>query len=474
MKKREGKVEILKNKEYIVDIIDNGFEGEGIAKIDNFTIFINNAIKGEKVRVLILKVNKNFAYAKVLKILKVSEHRKEADCNVYGRCGGCQLKHFNYDSTLKLKREIVENCLYKALGKQVKVNDTIGMESPAFYRNKLQYPIGVNKDGETVMGVFAKRTHNIVSVSKCFVQDELSQNIANTVFEFIVKNNLRAYNENSREGIFRHIVIKIGKKTNEVMVILVCNEKNFQKENELVKYITLKFPEVKTIVKNINNKDTNVILSEKNIVLYGKGHIYDILGEYKFKISPLSFYQVNPIQTEMLYNKAIEMAELNKNDVVFDLYCGVGTISLFVSKYVKKVYGIEVVEDAIADAKENAKMNGVGNVQFFAGSVEEVLQTLAVEADDVVYTNKSIRKNIGEKIVFVDPPRKGLDRDTIENIISMRPEKIVYISCNPATLARDLKLFDEVYEVKEVQAVDMFPWTKHVECVVLLGLKENV
>ncbi|MCL2859566.1 MAG: 23S rRNA (uracil(1939)-C(5))-methyltransferase RlmD [Oscillospiraceae bacterium] len=471
-------MEIIKNKEYIVDIIDNGFEGEGIAKIDNFTVFVNNAIKGEKARILILKVNKNFAYGKVLEILGSSKDRQETECNVYGRCGGCHLRHFNYDATLKLKKEIVENCLYKALGKKIHVNDTIGMNFPTFYRNKLQYPIGLNKDNSAVMGVFAKRTHNIVSVSKCFVQDELSQNIANTAFEFIVKNNLKVYNENSGIGIFRHIVVKIGKKTNEVMVILVCNEESFQKENELVKELSLKFPEIKTIVKNINNKNTNIILGEKNIILYGDGYIYDILGEYKFKISPLSFYQVNPIQTEILYNKAIEMAELNKDDVVFDLYCGIGTIALFVSKYVKKVYGVEIVADAIADAKENAKMNDVNNVEFFAGDVGADALICPNNNNALICPNNNnalICPNnnaiIYPNVIFIDPPRKGLDVNTIENIIKMRPEKIVYISCNPATLARDVKLFSETYEIKDVQPIDMFPWTKHVECVELLERK---
>lgn len=452
-------MEIKKNQEYIVDIIDNGFSGEGIAKIDNFTIFINGAIKGEKVKILIVKVVSSYAFAKLLEIIEKTESRVEEKCKTFIKCGGCSLRHMKYDCTLQLKKQMVENCLYKELGRKINVNETIGMSNPYYYRNKLQYPIGLDHSKQAIMGIYANRSHNIISVDQCFIQDQTCQNIAKDVYEFIKKNRLEPYDETTLQGIFRHIVIKIGKFSNEIMVILVLNKEKFEKQDELVSYLLDRYSNIKTIIKNINSQNTNVILGKKNIILYGSGYIYDQLGEYKFKISPLSFYQVNPIQTKVLYNKAIEIAKLEGSETVLDLYCGIGTISIFLSKYIKKVYGIEVVEDAIKDAKENVKINGINNVEFLAGDVEKILPELL--------------KRVIPDVVFVDPPRKGLDQNTIKNIMKVNPEKIVYISCNPATLARDLRLLGEKYEVKKVQPVDMFPYTTHVECVALLTLENQ-
>lgn len=452
-------MEIKKNQEYIVDIIDNGFSGEGIAKIDNFTIFINGAIKGEKVKILIVKVVSSYAFAKLLEIIEKTESRVEEKCKTFIKCGGCSLRHMKYDCTLQLKKQMVENCLYKELGRKINVNETIGMSNPYYYRNKLQYPIGLDHSKQAIMGIYANRSHNIISVDQCFIQDQTCQNIAKDVYEFIKKNRLEPYDETTLQGVFRHIVIKIGKFSNEIMVILVLNKEKFEKQDELVSYLLDRYSNIKTIIKNINSQNTNVILGRKNIILYGSGYIYDQLGEYKFKISPLSFYQVNPIQTKVLYNKAIEIAKLEGSETVLDLYCGIGTISIFLSKYIKKVYGIEVVEDAIKDAKENVKINGINNVEFLAGDVEKILPELL--------------KRVIPDVVFVDPPRKGLDQNTIKNIMKVNPEKIVYISCNPATLARDLRLLGEKYEVKKVQPVDMFPYTSHVECVALLTLENQ-
>ena len=455
-------MEFVKNEEYIVDIIDNGFEGEGIAKIDGFTIFIPNAIKGEKVKILIVKVNKNFAYGKILEVLEPSDARIVADCDTYVRCGGCNLRHIKYNDTLKMKKAVVENCLYKELKRDVKVNDVLGMEEPRFYRNKLIYPVGVNKDGDSIMGVFANRTHNIIEVNECFIQDKLNQGIAKTVLEVIKRNNVKPYNEKLRKGNVRHIIVRNGKVSNEVMVVLVCNEKTSNKifEVDLVNELTNKYSQVKSIVKNINDKNTNVILGEKNVVLYGEGYIKDILDGYIFKISPHSFYQVNPVQTVKLYNTAVEFGGLNKEDVVLDLYCGIGTISIFLAKFVKKVIGIEIVEAAIQDAKENAKMNGISNIDFYAGDVEQILPKLLED------------KNNFPNVIFVDPPRKGLDINTINLIKSVKPRKLVYISCNPATLARDIALLETDYKLKFVQPVDMFCFTAHVENVVLLEIKK--
>lgn len=450
---------VEKNQEYIVEIIDNGYEGEGIAKIENFTIFIPNSIKGEKVRILIVKVLKSHAFGKVLEIIKTSEYRKESDCETYKRCGGCDLRHIKYEETLRMKQNAVQSLVNKTLENKVKVEETLGMENPYNYRNKAQYPVGLDKEGKTIIGVFANRTHEIIPIKECLIQNKKSENLAKFVLEFIKKNNISVYNEKTTKGLVRHIVTKIGIKTNEIMCIIVINGRNIPKEKELVSEILKAFPEVKTIVKNINTKNTNVIMGKENINLYGDGYIKDKLGDFVFKISPLSFYQVNPIQAEKLYNIAVKGAEISKDDVVFDLYCGIGTISLFMAKYAKKVYGIEIVEDAIKDAKENSKLNNIKNSEFIAGDVEIVL-------DDLI--NK---KKIIPDIIMVDPPRKGLDNKSINNILKISPKKVVYVSCNPATLVRDLKSLEEKYEIKTIKPVDMFPFSKHIECVSVLCLK---
>ena len=450
---------IEKNREYMVDIIDNGFEGEGIAKIEGLTIFIPNAIKGEKVKILIVKVLKSHAFGKILDMIDKSDKRVECDCETYKRCGGCNMRHIEYEETLIMKRNSVQALVNKTLKNKVKVKNTIGMENPLHYRNKAQYPIGMNKENKPVIGVFARRSHEIIPINNCLIQKPISEQIAKFILEYITKNNISVYDEKSGKGIFRHLVIKVGVKTNEVMCILVINAHSFKNENKLVEELVKKFPNIKTIVKNINTKNTNVIMGKKNSILYGDGYIKDILGDYTFKISPQSFYQVNPLQAEKLYNLGVEAAKITKNDIVFDLYCGIGTISLFMAKYAKKVYGVEIVEQAIKDAKENAKTNNIENTEFIAGDTEIVL-------DDLINNKKII-----PDVVMVDPPRKGLDNRTIENINKIKPNRVIYISCNPATLIRDLAKFEENYEIKSIQPVDMFPFSSHVECVVVLNLK---
>ena len=452
-------IPVEKNKEYEVEIIDNGYDGEGIAKIEDFTIFINGAIKGEICKILIVKVNKSYAFGKLIEIIKKSENRVQEDCTTYKRCGGCSLRHIKYDSTLSMKREMVQNLVNKSLNKKVDVNNVIGMEKPYYYRNKLQYPVGKNKEGIPVMGVFASRTHEIIPTENCLIQNKKAQEVANVIFKFIKEKNISLYDEKTRKGAIRHIIVKIGIATNEIMCIIVTNEGKIANENVLVNTIASKYPEVKTIVKNINNKNTNVILGDKNIILYGDGYIYDELMEYKFKISAKSFYQTNPIQTEKLYKKAIEFANLKENDILCDLYCGIGTIGICASNKVKKVYGIEIVEEAIEAAKENAKLNNVDNIEFIAGDVEVAFKKL-LEDDKVKPT-----------AIIVDPPRRGLDNITINKILETEVKKLVYVSCNPATMVRDIKMLEEKYEVKEIQPVDMFPYTSSVECVALLELK---
>ena len=452
---------IQKNQEYIVEIIDNGYEGEGIAKINNFTVFIPGAIKGEKVKILIVKVLSSHAFGKILEVIKKSEDRQEADCTTYKRCGGCNLRHIKYAETLKMKQNAVQSLVNKTLKNKVEVQETIGMENPFHYRNKAQYPLGINKQGESVIGVFANRTHEVIPIERCLIQNPKSEDIAKFILEFIKKNNISIYDEKTRKGLFRHIVIKVGIKTQQIMCILVINGKTIPKEDKLIEELITKFPKIKTVIKNINIKNTNVILGNENINIYGNGYIEDVLGEYRFRISPLSFYQVNPIQAEKLYNLGVEMAQISKNDLVFDLYCGIGTISLFMAKYAKKVYGIEIVEEAIDMAKENARINNIQNTEFYSGDVEIVLDKLI---------NK---QKISADIVMFDPPRKGLDKNSINNILKIKPKKIVYISCNPATLVRDLAEFEEQYEVKEIVPVDMFPFTSHVESCAVLQLKQN-
>ncbi len=452
---------VEKNKEYIVEIIDNGFEGEGIAKIDGFTIFIPNAIKGERIKILIVKVLSSHAFGIIVEILEKSKHRVEEDCTTYKRCGGCNLRHIDYEETLNMKQRVVQNLVNKSLKNKIEVKPTWGMGNPYYYRNKLQFPVGKDKDGNAIVGVFANRTHEIIQLEECMIQERQATQIAKDVVNLINKYKISVYDEKNQTGLIRHIVIKTGFRSREVMVIIVINGEALPFQNEIVKELTEKYNEIASVVLNVNNKNTNVILGEKNISIIGNGYIEDFLGEYSFKISPLSFYQVNPVQAEALYNIAIENTEISKQDIVFDLYCGIGTITLFASKYAKKVYGVEIVEQAIKDAKENAKMNNVENVEFIAGDTEQILT-------DLIET-----KIIIPDIVIVDPPRRGLDNTTIKNILKIKPKKVTYISCNPATLIRDLSLLEDLYEIKMIQPVDMFPYTSHVETIAILKIKSK-
>lgn len=445
-----------KNDDFIVDIIDNGFQGEGIAKKDGKTIFISGAIKGEKVKVKILKVTHNIAYGKLLEIINKSEYRKEIDCDTYSKCGGCAMRHIDYDKVMEIKKETVETTLGKALGRKVEISEVIKMENPINYRNKLQFPVGYDKEGNQVMGVFRERSHEIIPTDNCLIQDKASQEIANYIIQFIRNNNIKVYNEEDGTGTIRHIIVRIGKNTNQIMVNLVTNESKIPCEDKLVEELTNKFSNIKTIVKNINNKNTNVILGDEIEVLYGDGYIYDNLGDFKFKISPYSFYQVNPVQTEKLYSKAIEYASLTGEETIFDLFCGIGTIGIFASKKVKKLYGIETIKEAIEDARENARINNVENAEFFVGDVEKVLPDLVKE------------RSLTADVVFVDPPRKGCDIVTINTLLEIMPKKIVYVSCNPATLGRDLKVFEEKYAISKISICDMFPYTSHCESVCML------
>lgn len=441
------KIPVRKNDEFIVDIIDYGADGEGIAKVENFTIFVIGALKNEKCKIHITKVTSSYAFAKVVEIIEKSPYRVEKDCESFPRCGGCNLRHIEYEGTLEIKRQKVQNLVNRTLEDKITVNKTIGMDKPIYYRNKAIYPISSNKE----VGIFAGRSHDVIPFKECKIQTLESQKIS----KYIVENwKDTIYDEKTGKGLLRNIMIREGFATKEIMVVIVQNGTKMYDATNLIK----QFPNIKTVVINVNTKETNVVLSRENIIVYGDGYIYDKLGEYIFKISPNSFYQVNPVQTEKIYNLAIEKARLEKQDIICDLYCGIGTIGIFASKYVKKVYGIEIVEEAIKDANENAKLNKVENIEFINGDVEFAF-------------DKLLKKNIKPNVTIVDPPRKGLDEKTIENLCNLGLERLIYISCNPATLVRDLKKLEFVYNIQEITPIDNFCYSSHVECVAVLKLK---
>lgn len=447
---------VEKNQDYEVNIIDMGFEGEGIAKIDGYTTFVKGAIKGEKAKIKMLKVNKDYGFGKLLEIEEKSECREEPICEIFNRCGGCSLQHMTYEAQLDLKMQMVKNTLKKSLGYEPLVNDIIGMGIPYNYRNKVQYPVMNGK-----IGFYADRSHDIVENKECYIQNKIIDEISKYAFELTQKHYVTCYNEKTGKGTLRHIVARIGVNTNQVMITFITNGAELKNKEHIVSELINKYPNVVSVVQNINCDNTNVIFGAKCVTLYGKDYIIDRLGDYKFKISPLSFYQVNPVQTEALYNVAKNYAELTGEENVFDLYSGIGTISIFVAENAKKVYGVEVVKPAVENAKENAEMNEIRNAEFFAGEAEKVVPQM-------------YEKGVTADVVFVDPPRKGCDEKLLNTIIEMQAKKVVYISCNPATLARDLKvLTNSEYEIKEVQPVDMFPQTSHVECVALICRKSQ-
>ncbi|MCD2502997.1 23S rRNA (uracil(1939)-C(5))-methyltransferase RlmD [Clostridium sp. NSJ-145] len=454
---------VEKNKEYILDIVSQGYEGEGVAKInDTFPVFIQGALVGEKVRVKIIKSKKNYAYGKLIEVIESSDDRCNPKCDVYKRCGGCKLQHSSYKSQLDFKHNRVKDCIEK-IGKlnPELVKYPLGMNDPWRYRNKVQLPIGL-VNGELKIGFFAERSHEIIDMKNCLIQDELADKVVELTREWIIKNNIKPYNVDGQydeNGILRHIMIRRGFTTNEVMVVIVTNGDKLPYKDEFVNIIKDNVPGIKSIIQNINSKPTNVILGLESKTLWGEDTISDYIGEFRFNISPLSFFQVNPTQTEVLYSKALEYAKLTGNETVFDAYCGTGTITLFLSKKAKKVYGVEIIPQAIDNAWINAKENNVENVEFFVGESEVVIPDL-------------INKGVKADVVVVDPPRKGCDKKLLDAISNIDAKRIVYVSCDPSTLARDLAILDENgYKTLEVQPVDMFPHTAHIENVALLVKK---
>ncbi|QJA10000.1 23S rRNA (uracil(1939)-C(5))-methyltransferase RlmD [Romboutsia sp. CE17] len=454
---------LSKNKEYIVDIVDIGQGGVGIGKYDGFTVFVDGGLIKDKVKVKINKSKKNYAVGDIVEIIEESPYRVKRRCNdSLKECGGCQIQELDYQKQLDIKTNEVKQVINR-IGKleNVLIHETLGMEDPIRYRNKAQFPI--QKVGSNpLIGFYKKKSHDIIPTDKCVIQHEINDKIMKIIKTYINAYKVSIYDEKTHTGVLRHLVTKIGFTTNEVMVVLVANGRKLPYLKELASVLEENVPGFKTLVVNVNREKTNVILGKENIVVYGDGKINDYIGDLVFEISPLSFFQVNPAQTEVLYNKALEYADLKENDTVFDIYCGIGTISLFLAQKAKKVYGIEIVEDAIKDAKINANLNKLDNVEFYVGKAEEVVPKMYKEGKTA-------------NVVVVDPPRKGCDEKVLDTIVSMKPDRVVYVSCNPSTLARDLAYLDERgYKCLEIQPVDMFPHTMHVECCAKIVKKSDL
>lgn len=493
-KLKELRVE--KNKKYKVEIIDMASTGSGVAKIGDMAVFVDGGLVGDILDIKIDLVKKKYANGRIIKLVSPSKDRVKRLCSEDLRlCGGCQIQELDYRKQLEIKENSVRQAMAR-IGNVENIDDIlspiIGMDNPFFYRNKGQYPVK-KEDGKLKIGFYKKKTHEVMDTDLCVIQDKVNEEIIKLLRKIIDEENISVYDEKVKKGVLRHIIIRIGDIENaddikdndikdtediygvkmneninsvkEKMVVLVCNESKSKIEDKVLKKIDEELkkniPGFKTLVVNINNKHTNVILGHQNRIISGTGEIRGRIGDIVFSISPQSFFQVNPVQTEVLYKKALEYANLSGNEEVFDIYCGIGTISLFLARNAKKVVGIEIVEQAIIDAKKNAKINGMKNTEFFVGKAEEVVPKLYSE-------NKTA------DVVIVDPPRKGCDDRVLDTIVKMEAKKLVYVSCNPSTLARDVKYLSEFdFVVKKVQPVDLFPHSMHVECVVLLTKTHN-
>ncbi|MEF9946184.1 MAG: 23S rRNA (uracil(1939)-C(5))-methyltransferase RlmD [Lachnospiraceae bacterium] len=446
-----------KNEVVTITIEDMGIGGEGIGKSDGYTLFVKDAVMGDVVEVKVMKAKKNYGYARLLHILTPSPFRVEPLCKVARQCGGCQLQELSYEKQLVFKQQKAENNLKRLGGLTDLITEPIiGMEQPFHYRNKAQFPIGLDKEGQAIAGFYAGRTHQIIPNTDCALGVEGNQEILEILLAFINHHHISVYQEETGKGLFRHVLLRYGFQTKEIMVCFVLNGTTIPHGEELVEHLA-KIPGMTSITICINQENTNVIMGNQITLLWGQDYITDYIGEVKYQISPLSFYQVNPIQTQHLYRLACEFADLKGTETVWDLYCGIGTISLFLAQKAKQVYGVEIILQAINDAKKNAEINGIANAKFFVGKAEEVLP------------EKYKTENIAADIIVVDPPRKGCEETLLATMVEMQPKKIVYVSCDSATLARDVKYLGERgYGVEKVQTVDMFPMTGHVECVCLM------
>lgn len=451
---------IKKNDIYTIEIEDLSTDGSGIGKVDGYTLFVKDALIGDTAEVKVIKTKKHYGYGRLMRIITPSPDRVEAPCPHARSCGGCQIQHLSYERQLAFKENKVRNLLSRVGHVEDYVmHPIIGMEHPYYYRNKAQFPVGLGKDGQIVTGFYAGHTHVIVDSAHCCIQAPVNEQLLVIVKKWMTDHDIAPYDETTHKGLVRHILTRVGFKTKEIMVCLIINGKKLPHSESLVEALR-EIPGMTSISFNINQEKTNVILGSKVVTLWGQDYITDYIGDVRYQISPLSFYQVNPVQTEKLYGAALKFANPGPNDVIWDLYCGIGTISLFMAKKAKQVYGVEIVPQAIDDAKRNAAINDIHNAEFYVGKAEEVLpQTYECE-------------HIHADIIVVDPPRKGCDESLLACITQMQPKRVVYVSCDPATLARDLKYLEERdYKVKEVQCVDMFGHSVHVETVVLLQRK---
>ena len=438
-------------------IEDMGVDGEGIGHVDGCTLFVKDALIGDVINAKIMKMKKNYGYARMMEILTPSPDRVEPKCAFHKQCGGCQIQALSYEKQLEYKKKKVLNNLQRIGGlSDLPEFDLVGMEEPYQYRNKAQFPFGTDKNGEIVTGFYAGRTHSIISNTKCYLGVEENEQILKIILAHLEKYHIPAYDEQTGKGLLRHVLIRKGFTTGELMVCLILNGTGLPELKELVAEL-VKIPGMTSITININTKNTNVIMGQEMRSVWGQDYITDYIGNVKYQISPLSFFQVNPVQTGKLYERALEYAEVESGETVWDLYCGIGTISLFLAQKAKQVYGVEIVPQAIEDAKRNAALNGFTNAEFYVGKAEEVLPKK--------YREEGIRADV----IVVDPPRKGCDGALLQTIVQMAPKRVVYVSCDSATLARDLKyLASEGYEVVRGTVVDQFPHTSHVESVTLL------
>lgn len=461
-----------KNDIVTVEITDIGVSGEGIGHVDGYTLFIKDAVIGDVVEAKVMKAKKNYGYARLMKVITPSEYRVEPKCVFARRCGGCQIQEMSYDRQLVFKDQKIRGNLERIGGFTKDQIDTVmqpvvGMEHPFGYRNKAQFPFGTDKEGNPITGFYAGRTHDIIANTDCALGVEQNKEILEIILQYMRENKIKSYDEKTGKGLIRHALIRYGFKTKEIMVCLVINGKKLPKAERLIEKL-IQIEGMTSITISPNTRRDNVIMGDSYEILWGQGYITDYIGNVKYQISPLSFYQVNPVQTEKLYGLALEYADLKGDETVWDLYCGIGTISLFLAQKAKQVYGVEIVPQAIDDAKENAKINAIDNAEFFVGKAEEVLPEYYAE-----YEREHNGETAHADVIVVDPPRKGCDETLLETIVKMQPEKVVYVSCDSATLARDLKyLCANGYEIKMCRGVDQFPQSVHVETVVLLSHKK--
>ena len=461
-----------KNDIVTVEITDIGVSGEGIGHVDGYTLFIKDAVIGDVVEAKVMKAKKNYGYARLMKVITPSEYRVEPKCAFARRCGGCQIQEMSYDRQLVFKDQKIRGNLERIGGftkEQIEavMQPVVGMEHPFSYRNKAQFPFGTDKEGNPITGFYAGRTHDIIANTDCALGVEQNKEILEIILQYMRENKIKSYDEKTGKGLIRHALIRYGFKTKEIMVCLVVNGKKLPKAERLIEKL-IQIEGMTSVTISPNTRRDNVIMGDSYEILWGQGYITDYIGNVKYQISPLSFYQVNPVQTEKLYGLALEYADLKGDETVWDLYCGIGTISLFLAQKAKQVYGVEIVPQAIDDAKENAKINAIDNAEFFVGKAEEVLPEYYAE-----YEREHNGETAHADVIVVDPPRKGCDETLLETIVKMQPEKVVYVSCDSATLARDLKyLCANGYEIKMCRGVDQFPQSVHVETVVLLSHKK--